>query len=398
MSKSIVIIGGGIVGLASAYRLLQTEPSLRVVVLEKENAVGTHQTGHNSGVIHSGLYYAPESQKAELTLRGRKALIDFCLEFGVKFQVCGKLVAASDSAEIPRLESLHRRGIANGLSGLKRISAEQAREVEPHLRCAAALVVPQTGVVDFAAVAHALCQAISARGGQIIVDAAVTTARYKGNWEVRTANQEFSADYLIGCAGLEADRVARLAGVRTEVRIVPFRGDYFTLEGSAADLVRGLIYPVPNPIFPFLGVHATRGLEGQVHLGPSAALALSRRSYSRYAITPSDAWLTINFIGVWRFIRNHRGLIREGLQLTTKRGFLRAAQRLIPEFQIEDLQSRHCGIRAQAMLSTGNLVDDFLFEEGVASFHVMNAPSPAATSSLAIGQVIADKVLRRLSA
>lgn len=392
----IVVVGGGIVGLATAYKLLLKAPGLSVTILEKERTVGAHQTGHNSGVIHSGLYYSAGSQKAVLCTEGRRELLDFCDEFNVEYEVCGKLVVAADDSETLRLENLRQRGLANGLTGLRSLTPAEAVEYEPQVRCTAALLVPDTGIVDFAAVARALARAIEDRGGRIVTSARVTNVRRNGASVIETSAGEFDADFLITCAGLQADRVARAAGASTNLRIVPFRGDYFTLRESAAGLVRNLIYPVPNPLFPFLGVHATRSIHGHVHVGPSAALALAREGYRPGLFRPKDALTAVLFPGLWRFALRYPKLVKEGLELATSRGaFVRAIQRLIPAFAKEHLDRRESGVRAQAMLPDGRLVDDFFFAEQASAIHVLNAPSPAATASLAIGGVIATKVLAR---
>ena len=398
MKRRVAIVGGGIVGLATAYQLLRKSPGLDVVVFEKENAVAAHQTGHNSGVIHSGLYYKPKSQKALLCTQGRRNLIQFCDEHGVHYELCGKLVVAADETEIPQLRALQKRGAANGLSGLRYLSAAEAREFEPHVRCAAALLVPDTGIVDFVEVARKVAGEIQRNGGRVRTGAKVLRLSHGSDgWLAATTAGDFEADYVVTCAGLHADRVARTAGSRTQMRIVPFRGDYFTVWDQASRLVNNLIYPVPNPLFPFLGVHATRSIHGHVHVGPSAALAMAREGYVRSAFNGRDALSALLFPGLWRFVVKHPILVKDGVTLAlSKSAFARQVQRFLPEFTVEHLNARESGVRAQAMLANGKLVDDFVFGEEAGALHVLNAPSPAATAGLAIGDAIAEKVLKAL--
>jgi (S)-2-hydroxyglutarate dehydrogenase len=400
MSARVTIVGGGIVGLSTAHQLLKQRPNLEVIVLEKEATVAAHQTGHNSGVIHSGLYYAPNSRKALLATRGRRDLLEFCAEHNVQFEVCGKLVVAADESEIPQLRVLHERGAANGLRGLRYLSAAEATEFEPHVRCAAALLVPETGIVDFAEVARALARAIKHAGGRVVTGAKVLriTPRSRG-WVITSTAGDFETDYLVTCAGLHADRVARAAGSRNKIRIVPFRGDYFTISESASRLVRNLIYPVPDPLFPFLGVHATRSIHGHKHVGPSAALALAREGYGRGAFNGRDAVSALLFPGLLRFMMSHPRLVKDGVALAVSRSaFARRVQRFLPAFTMDDLQSRESGVRAQAMTPDGKLVGDFMLDEEKGAVHVLNAPSPAATAGLAIGDVIAGRVMKAMIA
>ncbi len=394
---SVAVIGGGIVGLATAYKLLRNRPNLSVTLLEKEDSVAFHQTGHNSGVIHSGLYYKPGSEKARLCVRGRSELLRFCEQHSIAHEVCGKVVVACEDEEAARLSALHERGIGNGLIGLRMLSPAEVKEREPHVRCTAALLVPETGIVDFAQAARVLAAEIEKTGGRVITGARITRAVRRGEWHVETTSSEYSADFLVTCAGLQADRVARMAGARPRARVVPFRGDYFGIRPQRAHLVRHLVYPVPNPLFPFLGVHATRAIDGHRHVGPTASLALAREVYRRFALRPADAFSALTFGGLWKFLLRHRAMVRDGIQLAlSKSAFVSALQRLVPEFSADDLEHAESGIRAQAMLPDGSLVADFLFEEDVAALHVLNAPSPAATASLAIGSVIAERVLGRM--
>jgi L-2-hydroxyglutarate oxidase len=399
MKQTVVIVGGGIVGLATAYRLMQKAPSLKIVLLEKEGTLAAHQTGHNSGVIHSGLYYQPKSQKALLCTQGRRDLIEFCERHAVPFEICGKLVVAADESEIPQLRVLEKRAKANGLNGVRYLTPAEAAEYEPHVRCAAALLVPDTGIVDFVDVARKLGREIERAGGQVVTGAKVLRlSRGNDGWMAATTAGDFAADYVVTCAGLHADRVARSAGAKSRMRIVPFRGDYFTVAESAPRLVRNLIYPVPNPLFPFLGVHATRSIHGHLHVGPTAALALAREGYRRGAFNSRDALNALSFAGLWRFMVKHPRLVKDGAVLAlSKAAFAREVQRFLPAFATEHLGERESGVRAQAMLRDGRLVGDFMFAEEPGATHVLNAPSPAATAGLAIGGVVADKVLAAVS-
>jgi L-2-hydroxyglutarate oxidase len=391
----VAIIGGGIVGLASALALVR-QTRARLVVLEAEPAIAQHQTGHNSGVIHSGLYYKPGSQRARNCVAGRAALIQFCQEHGIPFDLCGKIVVATETDEVPRLEELHRRGEANGLTGLRRLSPEELREIEPHVRGIAALHVPETGIVDYKQVAAKYAELVQAAGGEIITGARLLRVeRQSGALILATAQGELFARHLINCAGLQSDRVARLCGLRPEVQIVPFRGEYYQLIPARRSLVRGLIYPVPDPRFPFLGVHFTRTIHGEVEAGPNAVLALCREGYRLGIISPRDVWQMARFGGFWRLIVRHwRTGLGELHRSISRRAFHRALQRLVPELAHDDLIPFGAGVRAQALEPTGALVDDFRFVQAENMIHVLNAPSPAATASLSIGETIASMALQ----
>lgn len=396
VSTHVVVIGGGLVGLGTARALLRGRPGLTVTILEKEPELGTHQSTHNSGVLHSGLYYAPGSAKARLAVRGIRTMSAYCAEHGVAHEHCGKLVVALDDAETARLRTLFERGTANGVRGLEWLAPEAAQEIEPHVRCVAAVRVPDEGIVDFRGVVGALERELIALGATIHTHAHVVAIRPQASgWVVRTTNFEVGADYLIACAGLHADRVAAMAGERPTARIVPFRGDYFQLVPGSS-LVRHLIYPVPNPAFPFLGVHFTRMIRGGVECGPNAVLALSREGYRGTRMNAREAVDALANRGLWRFLARYpRMSCHEMARSMSKRMFTRTLQRLIPALREHDLRPGGSGVRAQAMLPDGTLVQDFLFVERATAFHVLNAPSPAATASLAIGEEIAARVLAR---
>jgi L-2-hydroxyglutarate oxidase len=394
----IAVIGGGIVGVATAMALLREYGSLRsaaspssLVVLEAEDRLAAHQTGNNSGVIHSGLYYKPGSLKARLCVEGRRALYEFCRERGVRHECCGKVVVATREAELPALDELERRGTANGLAGIRRLSAEGLREHEPHVTGIAGLHVPETGIVNYAEVTDAYAAVVRERGGQVWTNAAVVGVRPQAPGTVlETARGPLACRALINCGGLQSDRVARLCGATPDVRIVPFRGEYYTLAPRRANLVRNLIYPVPDPRFPFLGVHFTRMIGGGVEAGPNAVLALARHGYRRMSFSLRDCYATGTYVGFWRMARKHwRTGFGELHRSISKRAFLSALRRLIPELELTDLHPGGAGVRAQALDRTGALVDDFRVVQSDRMIHVLNAPSPAATASISIGRYIA---------
>jgi len=393
-AKSYIIIGGGIVGLATAYKLGRRIPQARITVLEKEQAVGRHQTGNNSGVLHAGLYYKPGSAKARLAVAGIKEMIQFCREHEVPHEVCGKLVVAASEEELPRLKSLYERGQQNGLEGLRMLKREEMLEIEPHVGGVAALHVPQEGIVDYPRVADELAKAITAQGNRVVTRAKVTKLRRQGGgWIVQTEAGDFEAEFIINCAGLHCDRISELAGEKRQVRIVPFRGEYYKIKPERQYLVRNLIYPVPDPQFPFLGVHFTRLIHGGVEAGPNAVLAFKREGYKKTDVNLVDLWDALTFGGLWRFLARHKRMCwEEWLRSFSRRRFCESLQRLVPEIEESDLTTGGAGVRAQAMTSTGELVQDFNLVCRPGALHVLNAPSPAATASLAIGDEIARQV------
>jgi L-2-hydroxyglutarate oxidase len=392
--KSLLVVGGGLVGLATAWRLLERRPNLSLTLLEKEERLGAHQSTHNSGVLHCGLYYQPGSAKARLAVRGIEQMVEFCRREAVPHEVCGKLVVATRPEEVPRLDELLRRGAANGLRGLRRLEGAELRAYEPHVTGVAGALVPQEGIVDYAAVVDRLAQRVRDRGGRIETGARVKALTRRGTtWRALTPRGEFAGEWLVNCAGLHGDRVAALAGERREVRIVPFRGEYYRLRPDRSGLVRNLIYPVPDPKFPFLGVHFTRLIHGGVEAGPNAVLALAREGYRFSTVNVRDLADALSFAGLWRFLWRHREMVtQELLQSLQRERFCASLQRLVPELRPDDLAPGGAGVRAQAMTPAGQLVQDFHLLRRDHALHVLNAPSPAATASLAIGEEIASIV------
>lgn len=389
---NVIIIGGGAVGLGVALEITRRFPRQRLLVLEKESGVARHQSGHNSGVIHSGVYYKPGSLKARLCVTGASAMVEFCREHGVPHHVCGKVIVATRQDELPRLEELCKRGEANGLAGLRLIGPEELREIEPHAAGLRALVVPSTGVTDYALVCEKYAELIAAGGGTVLTSAAATgIKRSQNEIVVETPRGAFATDALINCAGLYSDRISRMAGDEPTAMIVPFRGEYYDLVPERAALVRALIYPVPDPRFPFLGVHFTRRVSGNVDAGPNAILALAREGYRHTDINVRDLASSAAFAGFWRMARQHwRKAMGEWHRSLSKRAFVRALQELLPEIREEDLVPGGSGVRAQALKPDGALVDDFQFVPSGKVLHVLNVPSPAATASLMIGKTIVD--------
>lgn len=390
----IVVIGGGLVGLATAHRLQQTGRYDRVTLLEKERDVGQHQSTHNSGVMHCGLHYRPGSQKARLAVRGLKQMVAFCQEHGIDHDQCGKLVVAVDDTEIERMHALFERGRQNGLQGLEILDPKQIAEIEPHARGVAAIRVPEEGIADYAGVCRTLRRLIEQNGGEVRTGAPVTALTPSSTgWTIRAGTTVIDADKIVTCAGLHADRVARLAGERPEVHVVPFRGEYFMLRPDRRSLVRNLIYPIPNPAFPFLGVHFTRTTHGEIEAGPNAVLAMSREGYRKGQIRLGDVAGSLSYPGLWRFLWRHAAFVtREVARSYNDALFLKTLQRLIPELRASDIVRNGTGVRAQAMTRDGKLVEDFSMIVRENAVHVINAPSPAATASLAIGEVIAEAV------
>ena len=389
---SIIIIGGGVVGLGVALEITRRFPRLRLLLLEKEDRVARHQSGHNSGVIHSGVYYKPGSLKARLCVTGAAAMVEFCREHGIAHNVCGKVIVATQTDELPRLEDLRQRGEANGLAGLRMIGPEELREIEPHATGLRALVVPSTGITDYARVCEKYAELISAAGGSVLLSAAATAIRRMADEiVVETSRGAFSTAALINCAGLFSDRISQMAGDDPDVMIVPFRGEYYDLVPERAALVKALIYPVPDPRFPFLGVHFTRRITGRVDAGPNAVFALAREGYRHTDINLRDLASAATFPGFWRMAGKHwRNALDEWHRSLSKPAFVRALQRLLPEVREKDLVPGGSGVRAQALKPDGALVDDFQFVPSGKILHVLNVPSPAATASLTIGKTIVD--------
>ena len=398
--KDVLIVGGGVVGLAVALAIMRRFPGLRLMVVEKEDRVARHQSGHNSGVIHSGVYYKPGSLKARLCVAGAAAMVEFCREHDIPYEICGKVIVATEADELARLEELRRRGEANGLAGLRMIGPEELREMEPHATGLRALVVPSTGITDYVRVCEKYAELITARGGTILTSAAATAIRrLNGEIIVETSRGAFSTGFLVNCAGLYSDRIARMAGDDPGVAIVPFRGEYYDLIPERASLLRGLIYPVPDPRFPFLGVHFTRRISGTVDAGPNAVLALAREGYRHTDISLHDLSQALAFPGFWRMARKHwRNGFDEFRRSLSKPVFVKALQRLVPDVRDRDLVPGGSGVRAQAVKPDGALVDDFHFVHSRNVLHVLNVVSPAATASLAIGEAIVDTAARDLDA
>ena len=395
MNTDYLVIGGGIVGLATAWRLQTMQPGSRVCLLEKEPEVGSHQSGHNSGVLHCGLYYKPGSTKAVLAVRGIRQMVEFCREGGIAHEVCGKLVVACDDAELARLRNLEERGRQNGLEGIEFLGREAMLEREPNVGGIAALRVPQEGIVDYPAVCRELQRRVETNGGDVQTGARVTRFEQRGGeWIAATTKGDFTGRFLVNCAGLHCDRVAGLAGERRETRIVPFRGEYYKLAEGSEGLVRHLIYPVPDPQFPFLGVHFTRLIHGGIEAGPNAVLAFAREGYRKTDINLRDLFDAVTYPGLWRFVARHpRMTALELWQSFSKRRFCRALQKLVPSIRVTDIEPGGAGVRAQAMAREGELIQDFCLIQRPAALHVLNAPSPAATASLAIGEEIVRQIL-----
>lgn len=396
-SSDVVIIGGGIVGLATAYQLLQAHPDLSLVLLEKEAGIAQHQTGHNSGVLHSGIYYKPGSLKAQTCLSGRQAMLDFCDREGIAYHICGKVIVAVDEADVPRLEALQERGRANGIV-CEMVGPERLHEIEPHAAGLKALHLPNSGVVDFRQVGARLAELIQQRGGQVLTRAAVIGLQERpAEVAVSSRAGEYSARCVINCAGLHSDRIVRLAQGTSPARIVPFRGEYYTLKPEAESLCRALIYPVPDPAFPFLGVHFTRTAWGIVECGPNAVLAFEREGYRKRDVNLRDLAETLSYSGFQHMaMRYWRMGAGEMWRSYSKAAFVRALQRLMPDIKASDLQAAPAGVRAQAVAPDGSMLDDFAFAESPRIVHVVNAPSPAATASLGIARAIVQKLETRL--
>src|SRR6266699_2438711 len=396
----VAIVGAGLVGLATARELLMRQSKLCVVVLEKEPVVANQQSGHNSGVIHSGIYYTPGSLKARACVAGHRAMQEFCQDQGIPFELCGKVIVALDESELPRLEDLYQRGIANGVQGLAFIEPERLRELEPYAAGIKAIHSPNTGIIDYVQVAQAYARQVREHGGEIVTGCEVTTLT---TWDAQTVlgirqtgvvtlETEIHTRYVITCGGLQSDKLSRMSGKDSQVHIVPFRGDYYVLRPEKRHMVHGLIYPVPDPRFPFLGVHFTRRLDGEVWAGPNAVLAFAREGYGRWQINPGDLWEVLSFGGFWKMAAQYwQAGLAEMYRDYIKEAYVKEVQRYLPELQAADLLPGPSGVRAQALSADGKLVDDFLTQRGENIVHVQNAPSPAATSSLVIARMIVDE-------
>lgn len=393
----VAIVGGGLVGLATGFRLLESRPGLRLAIIEKEPELASHQSGRNSGVLHAGLYYVPGSLKARLCREGKAELERFAEEHGIPFERCGKLVIATHDDELGRLHDLAERGRANGLHGLEEVGAERIREIEPHATGIRALHVPETGVIDFRRVALALADELPGRGADILLNRRVRAIAQRGAEIVlETGRGPVLASNVVTCGGLHSDRLAAMTGMPGDERIVPLRGDYCVLKPSARSLVRGLIYPVPDPSLPFLGVHFTRRIDGQIWLGPNAVLALAREGYRRHEISPRDVSELLRFPGFRRLARRYwRTGLDEQWRDLSKRAFVRSCRRYVPGLREDMVEWGPSGIRAQAVTSDGALADDFSLQGSERVLHVRNAPSPAATACLAIGRVLAERAIDR---
>jgi L-2-hydroxyglutarate oxidase len=405
MRYDYCVVGGGIVGLATAMAILDRQPGTSLRLVDKEVSLGTHQTGHNSGVIHSGIYYAPGSLKARLCREGAQATKDFAARHEIPVDVCGKLLVATDAAELARMDALYARSRANDVE-VERLDARELHRREPNVRGVGALFVPATGIVDYSAIAEVMGEVVRQRGGMLTLGAMVTDLTESGDQVTVTlrrssadaaaesASEAVRASRVVVCAGLQADRLARMAGVDVDFRIVPFRGEYYRLPERRSNLVRHLIYPIPDPELPFLGVHLTRTTDGGVTVGPNAVLGLSREGYRKFSFDRRDVADYVRFPGMWRVARaNLRTGVREMTNSLSKRGYLRECRKYAPSLSLRDLQPEPAGIRAQAVLRDGTLVHDFLFAETARTLHVCNAPSPAATSAIPIGEMITDRLL-----
>lgn len=399
MDCDVIIVGGGIVGLATAFRFLEARPETRIMLLEKESKLAAHQTGNNSGVLHSGLYYEPGSEKAKLSVSGLQQMIAFCRAHGVAHEQCGKIVVATDETELPGLENLWQRGNANGLLGLRKLKSEQIREIEPHAAGIAAIHVPQEGIVDYAGVCGKLGELIVQKGGRICLNTRLLRLiSNSGRWIAETSAGEISSKFVVTCGGLYSDRLVRSTGQKPAAKIIPFRGEYYHIRKERQHLVRNLIYPVPDPTFPFLGVHFTRLIHGGIEAGPNAVLAFSREGYRWSNVNARDLAESLCFPGLWRFLATYPGMCGyEILRSLSRRAFCRSLQKLVPALSEDDLESGGSGVRAQAMTRDGRLVGDFQFAEQRGVLHVLNAPSPAATASLAIGKKIVERVLHQMN-
>jgi (S)-2-hydroxyglutarate dehydrogenase len=400
MKTDVLIIGGGIVGLSTAHQLLKLNNNITVTILEKENGVAKHQTGNNSGVIHSGIYYKPGSLKAQNCLRGYDMLIDFCKAENIKYELCGKVVVAIKPEEIAGLEALYQRGIQNGLSGLRFLNKDEIKQYEPNCTGIKGVFVPQTGIVDYKQIAVKLAENINSNpNGNIVLNSKINAI--VGNEHgavVHTDDQRYEANLVINCAGLYCDKVAAMAGEKLNMKIIPFRGEYYSIKPEKAHLVKNLIYPVPDPNFPFLGVHFTRRISGEIEAGPNAVFAFQREGYKKTDFKWSEFWESISFAGFRKVACKYwKTGLGEYHRSYFKPAFVKALQQLVPAIQEDDLVPAGAGVRAQACDKDGGLIDDFYIQESTSFIHVLNAPSPAATSSLSIGLEVAERAMKKLN-
>jgi L-2-hydroxyglutarate oxidase len=397
MSKSlkhnVIIIGAGVVGLATAWNLIQKNRNLKILILEKENKIAKHQTSHNSGVIHAGIYYKPGSLKARNCIEGYQLLIQFCKEYSVPYELCGKIIVASNQAELPALDTIYNRGIDNGLTGLRKLSEGQIKDIEPHAIGKAGIFVPQTGIIDYSKFAEALYNNLIKLGVEILFNEKVIGLKNESSCEVITLNSSYESKVVITCSGLYSDKLAKMTNPEVDIKIIPFRGEYYKIKPEKSNLVKTLIYPVPDPSFPFLGVHFTKKIDGSIEAGPNAVLAFAREGYKKTDFNVNEFFETISYSGLHHIIRKYwKTGLSEFYRSFSKKSFTRALQKLVPEIQEQDLIAGGSGVRAQACTRDGNLLDDFFILETKNVIHVCNAPSPAATSSLSIGANIASRV------
>lgn len=394
MDYDIIIAGGGIIGLSTAYTILNKEPDVKLCLIEKENGVSLHQTGNNSGVIHSGIYYKPGSLKAVNCIRGYGMLIDFCITNNIKYDICGKIIVATGEKELLPLKNLHERGIENGLNGLKMLSDNELKEYEPHVNGIQGIWVPQTGIIDYREVSKKFYELILSSGGEFRFNEELIEINIHNHTEIKTSKGSYRCRKLITCCGLHSDRVAKLTNKNLKLRIIPFRGEYYKIRKGREYLVKNLIYPVPDPQFPFLGVHYTRKINGETEAGPNAVFAFGREAYRKYQINIKDLWDSLSWKGFRKMAKQYWKMgSGEFYRSFYKPAFTRALQKLTPEIRKDDLEKGGSGVRAQACGSEGKLIDDFLFVENENVLHVCNAPSPAATSCLSIGETISGKIL-----
>lgn len=395
MIYDVIVVGAGIVGLAASLKMLEKNPSLRILILEKENDIALHQTGNNSGVIHSGIYYKPGSLKAKNCTLGYNMLLDFCNKHNLKYDICGKIIIAVSENELPYMEKIYERGIQNGLNGIKKISREEMKEIEPHAEGKGGVFVPQTGIIDFTEVAKKYFELIQSGDGQIEFNRKVLGIKNNtSGCEVITNNGVYNSKIVVTCGGLQSDRIAKTTEPNLPIRLIPFRGEYFKLKKEKQSLVNNLIYPVPDPAFPFLGVHFTRMIDGDVECGPNAVLSFKREGYTKTSFSLRDTFETFTWRGFYPVMKkNWKTGIGEFYRSFNKNAFVKALQKLIPEICADDLEPGGAGVRAQACRKDGGLLDDFFIVENKNIVHVCNAPSPAATASLSIGDFIAQKAL-----